>query len=208
LRPVHAAARNKKLNAATQSIRARIGTQKAEGRFDRGTRVTFRGACSQPNLILRRSRRRPCRRTLKAVICVINDGSKPRAPAGRLFTFLILEGCRRNVPSDARTILFGTNKIIIGSTKIIIGSIELKGRISNMPTPTVAAPAAAPAKRAVHQPRQLPPPNSDFYELYETLNSDELATVKRVRAFMEAKLRLLLRNTGWKTPFPSNCCRL
>ena len=55
-----------------------------------------------------------------------------------------------------------------------------------MPTATVAA--LAPAKQAVHQPKQHPPPNSDFYELYKTLNAGELATVKRVRAFMEAKV--------------------
>jgi hypothetical protein len=37
-----------------------------------------------------------------------------------------------------------------------------------------------------------PAPNSDFYEIYETLNAEELATVKRVRAFMEAKVDLNL----------------
>ncbi len=30
-----------------------------------------------------------------------------------------------------------------------------------------------------------PPYNSDFHEVYETLNAEELATMKRVRAFME-----------------------
>jgi hypothetical protein len=34
----------------------------------------------------------------------------------------------------------------------------------------------------------LPAPNSDFYEVYETLSPEELATVKRVRAFMEDKV--------------------
>jgi len=38
------------------------------------------------------------------------------------------------------------------------------------------------------QPKQLPAPNSDFYELAETLNPDEVAIVKRVRAFMETKV--------------------
>ncbi len=32
----------------------------------------------------------------------------------------------------------------------------------------------------------------NFYEIYETLNAEELATVKRVRAFMEAKVDLNL----------------
>src|SRR3984957_11962871 len=90
-----------------------------------------------------------------------------------------------------------------GTTKIIqFGSTELKGRIGNMPTPTVAAPAAAPAKQAVHQPKQLPPPNSDFYELYETLNADELATVKRVRAFMEAKVAPVITKYWVEDAFP------
>src|SRR6266566_1008218 len=90
-----------------------------------------------------------------------------------------------------------------GTTKIIqFGSTELKGRISNMPTATVAAPAAAPAKQAVHQPKQLPPPNSDFYEVYETLNADELATVKRVRAFMEAKVAPVITKYWVDDAFP------
>src|SRR6476646_7558968 len=69
-----------------------------------------------------------------------------------------------------------------------------------MPTATVAAPA--PTKQAVHQPKQLPPPNSDFYELYETLNADELATVKRVRAFMEAKVAPVITKYWVEDAFP------
>jgi hypothetical protein len=34
----------------------------------------------------------------------------------------------------------------------------------------------------------LPQPNSDFYQLVETLPADELAVVKQVRAFMETKV--------------------
>src|SRR6202046_4045375 len=49
--------------------------------------------------------------------------------------------------------------------------------------PATLIATAKPAK----QPKPLPAPNSDFYEVYETLNAEELATVKRVRAFMEAK---------------------
>ena len=33
-----------------------------------------------------------------------------------------------------------------------------------------------------------PAPNSDFYELAETLPAEELAVVKQVRAFMETKV--------------------
>jgi len=44
------------------------------------------------------------------------------------------------------------------------------------------------ATKPVKAPNPLPAPNSDFYEVYETLAPEELATVKRVRAFMEAKV--------------------
>ena len=44
------------------------------------------------------------------------------------------------------------------------------------------------AKPAARQPKPLPAPNSDFYELYGTLKPDELAVVKRVREFMETKV--------------------
>src|SRR6266404_3690389 len=71
-----------------------------------------------------------------------------------------------------------------------------------MPTPTVAAPVAAPAKQAVHQPKQLPPPNSDFYEVYETLNADELATLKRVRAFMETRVAPVITKYWVEDAFP------
>jgi len=48
---------------------------------------------------------------------------------------------------------------------------------------TTATVAAKPAK----QPKPLPAPNSDFYEVYETLKAEELATGKKVRALMEPK---------------------
>ena len=37
-------------------------------------------------------------------------------------------------------------------------------------------------------PQKLPPRNSDFYQFAETLGADELAILKRVRAFMETKV--------------------
>src|SRR5258708_28070609 len=97
----------------------------------------------------------------------------------------------------------GLPPILFGTTKIVqFGSTELKGRINKMGPETVEAPRAAPAKQAVHQPKQLPPPNSDFYELYETLNADELATVKRVRAFMEAKVAPVITKYWVEDAFP------
>ena len=55
---------------------------------------------------------------------------------------------------------------------------------------------------AEKQPKQLPAPNSDFYELYETLNAEELATVKRVRAFMEAKVAPVITKYWVDDAFP------
>src|SRR5882724_642255 len=51
-------------------------------------------------------------------------------------------------------------------------------------------------------PKRLPPPNSDFYELYETLSADELATVKRVRAFMETKVAPVITDYWVRDAFP------
>ena len=61
-----------------------------------------------------------------------------------------------------------------------------------------AAISTTPAR----QPKPLPAPNSDFYELYETLSAEELATVKRVRAFMEAKVAPLVTKYWTEDAFP------
>jgi glutaryl-CoA dehydrogenase len=63
---------------------------------------------------------------------------------------------------------------------------------------TIATVAAKPVK----QPRPLPAPNSDFYEVYETLAPEELATVKRVRAFMEAKVAPVITKYWVNDAFP------
>src|SRR5216117_3064341 len=66
-------------------------------------------------------------------------------------------------------------------------------------TTTKQAPAA---KRDAKQPKPLPPPNSDFYELAETLPAEELAVVKQVRAFMEAKVAPILTKYWVDDAFP------
>src|ERR1700731_3737676 len=67
------------------------------------------------------------------------------------------------------------------------------------------APATASSTVAAKQPKQpkpLPAPNSDFYDLYETLNAEELATVKRVRAFMESKVAPVITKYWVEDAFP------
>ena len=63
---------------------------------------------------------------------------------------------------------------------------------------TTATVAAKPAK----QPKPLPAPNSDFYGVYETLSAEELATVKKVRAFMEAKVAPVITKYWVDDAFP------
>src|SRR6202051_1238062 len=65
-----------------------------------------------------------------------------------------------------------------------------------------AAPAAAAATSFKKAPKQLPAPNSDFYDLYETLNAEELATLKRVRTFMEAKVAPIITKYWVDDAFP------
>ncbi|MEA3214532.1 MAG: glutaryl-CoA dehydrogenase, partial [Acidimicrobiia bacterium] len=52
------------------------------------------------------------------------------------------------------------------------------------------------------QPRQLPPPNSDFYDVYETLNAEELAVLKQVRGFMESKVAPIITKYWADDAFP------
>jgi glutaryl-CoA dehydrogenase len=51
-------------------------------------------------------------------------------------------------------------------------------------------------------PKQLPPPNSDFYQFAETLSVDELAILKRVRAFMETKVAPIINKYWVEDAFP------
>src|ERR1700731_2433855 len=67
-----------------------------------------------------------------------------------------------------------------------------------MMTPATATVAAKPAK----QTKPLPAPNSDFYEVYETLSAEELATVKKVRTFMEAKVAPVITKYWVDDAFP------
>src|SRR5205809_6043279 len=65
--------------------------------------------------------------------------------------------------------------------------------------PTVKREIKPPPAR---QPKPLPAPNSDFYELAETLPAEELAVVKQVRAFMETKVAPIITKYWVEDAFP------
>src|SRR5215831_17479754 len=62
--------------------------------------------------------------------------------------------------------------------------------------------ATATATREVRKPKPLPPPNSDFYHLAETLHADELAVLKKVRTFMESKVASIINKYWIDDAFP------
>src|SRR2546426_5003021 len=66
----------------------------------------------------------------------------------------------------------------------------------------MATATATVSAKPPRQSRPLPAPNSDFYEVYETLNAEELATVKRVRTFMEAKVAPVITKYWVDDAFP------
>src|SRR6266481_1275954 len=51
-------------------------------------------------------------------------------------------------------------------------------------------------------PKQLPPPNSDIYQFADLLTVEELATVKKVRAFMESKVAPIITKYWAEDAFP------
>jgi alkylation response protein AidB-like acyl-CoA dehydrogenase len=66
-----------------------------------------------------------------------------------------------------------------------------------------AAAAAAAVSAAVKKPaKELPAPNSDFYQFADTLSADELAVLKRVRTFMETKVAPIIDKYWVEDAFP------
>jgi alkylation response protein AidB-like acyl-CoA dehydrogenase len=57
-------------------------------------------------------------------------------------------------------------------------------------------------KEGIKQPRPLPEPNVDFYELAETLPAAELATLKEVRDFMQSKVAPVINKYWAEDAFP------
>src|SRR5262245_37693228 len=62
--------------------------------------------------------------------------------------------------------------------------------------------AASTARKPTPQAKQLPVPNSDFYQLVEALAPDELALVKNVRTYMETKVAPIIDKYWADDAFP------
>ncbi|UWU76555.1 acyl-CoA dehydrogenase family protein [Bradyrhizobium huanghuaihaiense] len=60
----------------------------------------------------------------------------------------------------------------------------------------------ATAARKTDAPKALPVPNGDFYQLVELLTAEELALVKKVRAFMESKVKPIVNKYWSDDAFP------
>src|SRR6202023_2988992 len=66
----------------------------------------------------------------------------------------------------------------------------------------VAAPLGAAAKSEKKAPKQLPPPNSDFYQLADVLTVEEKAIVKKVRTYMETMVQPIINKYWSDDAFP------
>src|ERR1700721_3986359 len=76
-------------------------------------------------------------------------------------------------------------------------------------TPTTATaaeraptPAARLAKTDPRQPKALPAPNSDFYQLADVLTADEIGVVRTVRAYMDTKVQPVINKYWSDDAFP------
>ena len=64
------------------------------------------------------------------------------------------------------------------------------------------ATVMTPERKTLQQPKPLPKPNSDFYQLLEVLSPDEQAVVKKVRTFMETKVAPVITQYWVDDSFP------
>jgi len=74
--------------------------------------------------------------------------------------------------------------------------------IANQPVARKDAAAKAEVKKEAKPIKPLPAPNSDFYELAETLPAEELAVLKQVRGFMESKVAPIINKYWDEDSFP------
>ena len=66
---------------------------------------------------------------------------------------------------------------------------------------TASAAVQASAKE-LRQPKQLPAPNGDFYEVTELLNPEELATLNQLRVFLKEKVAPVINKYWVEDAFP------
>src|SRR6266849_10464819 len=67
---------------------------------------------------------------------------------------------------------------------------------------TPVTPVARPTKTELRQPKALPAPNSDFYQLVDVLTAEEKAVVKRVRTYMETNVQPIINKYWSDDAFP------
>src|SRR5712664_3977952 len=58
------------------------------------------------------------------------------------------------------------------------------------------------AGKDMKQPKPLPPPNSDFYDVRSTLSAEEQAILRQVREFAEAKVAPIISKYWLEDAFP------
>src|SRR6202048_1462855 len=69
-------------------------------------------------------------------------------------------------------------------------------------TDRAPTPAARLAKTEPRQPKALPAPNSDFYQLADVLTADEIAVVRKVRVYMDTKVQPIINKYWSDDAFP------
>jgi alkylation response protein AidB-like acyl-CoA dehydrogenase len=76
--------------------------------------------------------------------------------------------------------------------------------IATVAAQSIAAsiPVARPARPEARQPKPLPVPDSDFYQLFDVLTDEEKAVVKKVRSFMQTKVQPLINKYWSDDAFP------
>src|SRR5947207_11443578 len=96
----------------------------------------------------------------------------------------------------------GANRTITKGQSMSTAAIqETPATSTGVKQDTTTKPASA-AKKDIRPAKPLPAPNSDFYELAETLPAEELAVVQQVRAFMETKVAPIITKYWVEDAFP------
>src|SRR4030088_1416478 len=69
-------------------------------------------------------------------------------------------------------------------------------------TMATATATAAPVAAMKKPPKQLPAPNSDFYQLADVLTAEEKAIVGKVRTYMDTKVQPIINKYWSDDAFP------